>query len=71
MIRLRPWQREVLDDLFGLRADGRRRYRRGLLGLPRKNGKSALGSGMALYGLFDEPGAEVAAFYDGEWRQFA
>ena len=31
----------------------------GLLGLPRKNGKSFLTSGLALQGLFDEPGAEV------------
>lgn len=58
-IRLRPWQRHILNDLFALRPDGRRQYRRGLLGLPRKNGKSAIGSGIALYGLFDEPGAEV------------
>ncbi len=42
-----------------LREDGRRRYRLGLYGLPRKNGKSAMGSGLALYGLFDQMGAEV------------
>ena len=58
-LRLRDWQRRLLDDLFEVRADGRRRFRRGLIGLPRKNGKSALGSGIALFGLFDEPGAEV------------
>lgn len=59
LVRLRPWQRALLDDLYLLRPDGIRRYRRGLLGLPRKNGKSTLGSGIALFGLFDEPGAEV------------
>jgi phage terminase large subunit-like protein len=58
-IRLRPWQRELLNDLFALRGDGRRRFRQALVGLPRKNGKSALGSGLALFGLFDEQGAEV------------
>jgi phage terminase large subunit-like protein len=60
LIKLRPWQREILDDLFQLRADGRRRYRRGLLGLPRKNGKSLIAAGIALYGLVvDEVGADV------------
>lgn len=56
---LLPFQRKLLKDLFVLRRDGRRRYRQALVGLPRKNGKSAIGSGVALYGLFDEPGAEV------------
>lgn len=60
LIKLRPWQREILDDLFSLREDGRRKYRRGLLGLPRKNGKSLLAAGIALYGLVvDEVGADV------------
>lgn len=61
LIRLRPWQRELLDDLFRLRPDGLRQYRRALVGLPRKNGKSALASAIALYLLLDvsEPGAEV------------
>jgi phage terminase large subunit-like protein len=58
-LRLRPWQHDLIGDLFELRPDGRRRYRRGLIGMPRKNGKSALASGLALYGLFDENGAEV------------
>src|ERR1051325_169690 len=58
---LRSWQRELLTDLFRLRLDGRRQYRRALIGLPRKNGKSALASGLALYGLVadGEAGAEV------------
>ena len=58
-LQLRPWQTRLLDDLFEVRPDGLRRYRQGLIGLPRKNGKSAIGSGLALFGLFDEPGAEV------------
>ena len=60
LIKLRPWQRQILHDLFSHRKDGRRRYRRGLLLMPRKNGKSLLAAGIALYSLFNEIGAEVA-----------
>jgi phage terminase large subunit-like protein len=57
---LRPWQRKLVDNLFARRADKRRRHRVALVGLPRKGGKSALGSGIALYGLFMGPrGGEV------------
>ena len=42
------WQRWLLDSLLERRADGRRRYRRALIGLARKNGKSLLGSALAL-----------------------
>lgn len=60
-LRLRPWQVRLVDDLFELRDDRLRRFRRGLIGLPRKNGKSALGSAVALFGLIldGEPGAQV------------
>lgn len=59
-LELRPWQTELLDGLFARRPDGRRKHRVGLIGLPRKNGKSALGSGIALHGLFCGPdGGEV------------
>ena len=57
---LRPWQRKLVDNLFARRADKRLRAKVALVGLPRKNGKSALGSGIALYGLFMGPrGGEV------------
>lgn len=57
---LRPWQHNLLDSLFARRVDGRRKHRVGLVGLARKNGKSALGSGIGLYGLLAEgQGAEV------------
>lgn len=61
LLKLRDWQVAELHELFRLRPDGRRQYRRGLLGLPRKNGKSALGAGIGLFGLVadGEPGAEV------------
>lgn len=54
------WQRWLMDSLLERRPDGRLRYRRALVGLPRKQGKSLLGSTLALYGLFaGEAGAEV------------
>ena len=42
--------------------NGLRKHRRALIGLPRKNGKSLIGAGIALFGLvIDEVGAEVYA----------
>jgi phage terminase large subunit-like protein len=59
-IALRDWQRTVLGMTFAKRPDGRRKHRQALIGLPRKNGKSALGSGLGLYGLLmSGQGAEV------------
>lgn len=57
---MRPWQRELMSHLFARRPDGRYRHRIALVGLARKNGKSALGSGIALHGLLTGPrGGEV------------
>lgn len=57
---LRPWQRKLMDNLFARRPDRKYRARVACVGLARKNGKSALGSGIALYGLFMGPrGGEV------------
>ena len=57
---LRPWQRKLMDAMFARRADGLYRARTAVAYLPRKNGKSALGSGIALYGLLMGPrGGEV------------
>ena len=58
--RVTPWQGQLLDSVFERRDDGLLRFRRVLIGLGRKNGKSLLGSLIALYGLIEgEPGAEV------------
>jgi phage terminase large subunit-like protein len=60
--RLEEWERHFVRNLFGWRRPGgTRRYRRACLGIPRKNGKTTLGSGIALYlTIADrEPGAEV------------
>lgn len=44
------WQRDWLMKLNGWRApDGNRRYKKAFLALPKKSGKSALSSGLALY----------------------
>jgi phage terminase large subunit-like protein len=50
-----PWQRQFLNELFLLDADGRRVYKEALLGVARKNGKSTLGAELALYGLLGTP----------------
>ncbi len=47
-IVLRPWQRNLIRHLYARRPDGRLRHRTALIGMPRKNAKSALGSGLAL-----------------------
>jgi phage terminase large subunit-like protein len=57
---LRPWQGKLLDAMFARRADGLYRHRMSLVGMPRKSGKSAVSSGIALYGLIMGPnGGEV------------
>jgi phage terminase large subunit-like protein len=59
---LSPWQAFILWVLFGWkRPDGTRRFRTAYIEIARKNGKSTLAAGVALY-LFAadrEPGAEV------------
>ncbi len=62
--KLEPWERdEIIRPLFGWkrRKDGTRKYRYAYIEIPRKNGKSTLTAGIALYLLFadEEPGAEV------------
>lgn len=59
---LEPWQKKIVREVFGWkRPDGTRRYRRVYIEVPRKNGKSTLAAGLALFLLFadSEPGAEV------------
>lgn len=62
-LRFTEWQAWLLHALFERRGDsGRLRYRRALIGLPRKNGKSLLGSTIGIYGMVGgESGAEVYA----------
>jgi len=51
-LQLRDWQLDLLRHVFAQREDGMLRHRTTLIGMPRKNGKSALGSGVALWSLF-------------------
>jgi phage terminase large subunit-like protein len=56
---LRDWQKQLLLRLFAWE-NGGLRHRVSLVGMPRKNGKSALGSVIALYSLVMGPdGGEV------------
>lgn len=60
---LDEWQeRDIIRPLFGWkRADGTRKYRKAYIEVPRKNGKSTLSGGIAVYLLSadGETGAEV------------
>jgi len=60
LIELRPWQLKLIDGLFAEQPNGLLRHRSSLVGLPRKQGKSALGAGLALYSLYcGDEGGEV------------
>ncbi len=57
---LEPWQSKVIRTLFGYkRPDGTRQYRTCYIEIPRKNGKSSLCAGLALYLLMAD--REVSA----------
>ncbi len=59
---LAPWQQAVVGNLFGWkRPDGTRRYREAFIFVPRKQGKTLIASGLALYSFFcdGERGAEI------------
>lgn len=58
---LQEWERDYVRKLFGtLTPESLRQYRDSLLMLPKKNGKSTLLAGIALYCLFNEaPGSEI------------
>lgn len=61
-IHLEPWQVFVLTTVFGwVKPDGKRRFRRAYIEVPRGNAKSTLSSALALYMLAadGEGGAEV------------
>jgi phage terminase large subunit-like protein len=60
---LLPWQKEIITSLYGTyKKDGGRRYRNGLILIPRKNGKTTLCAGLCLYELlFGETNGEIYA----------
>jgi phage terminase large subunit-like protein len=51
LLELRGWQKELLKHVLARRDDGRFRHRTALVGMSRKNGKSALAASMGLAGL--------------------
>ena len=62
LITLEPWQVFILSTVFGwVKLDGKRRFRRSYIEVPRGNAKSTLSSAVALYMLAadGEGGAEV------------
>jgi phage terminase large subunit-like protein len=68
LVRLLPWQRRLIGDLFTLE-HGSRRYRRAYVQMPRKNGKTYLMACVALYeAVFGELGGEIY-FVAGDRQQ--
>lgn len=61
VIKLERWQKDwILTPVFYDLHEGKRKYNILLMGLPKKNGKSAFGAGIALYTLFaGEPYGEI------------
>ena len=49
--RLFDWQRQLILELFTVRADGLRQYRWALVGVPKKQGKTELAAALGLYFL--------------------
>lgn len=66
LIRLEPWQIFVIAVPFGWlrKLNGRRRFRKIVLIVPRKNGKSAIAAGVGLY-MFCADGEFGAEVYSG------
>ena len=54
-LAMNPWQRWLLDWALERRPDGRLRYRQAVVGIPRKTGKSLIGSEVALHFLVGLP----------------
>jgi len=65
-ITLEPWQCFAFVALFGwkIKKNDRRRYRKAYFAVPRKNGKSIIGSGIGLY-MFSVDGEFGAEVYSG------
>ncbi len=50
---LLPWEKKIIRDVYGtVNEDGTRQYKFVYIEVPKKNGKSELGAGAALYHLF-------------------
>jgi phage terminase large subunit-like protein len=52
--KIEPWQKFIIANLFGfIRTDGRRKYTRAYLEMPKKQGKSPLSAAIGNYMLYD------------------
>lgn len=62
LIQLLEWQKEIVRSIYGWHSDGVRRYQRAAIWVAKKNGKSALAAGLALYHLLadGEKGPTIA-----------
>jgi phage terminase large subunit-like protein len=50
---LLPWEKKIIRDVYGtVKQDGTRQYKNVYIEIPKKNGKSELGAGIALYHTF-------------------
>ena len=60
-LTLEPWQKFIIYNIFGFEVNGRRRFGRAYVEVPRKNGKSTFAAAIMLYGLVadGENGAQV------------
>ncbi|HLO59832.1 MAG TPA: terminase TerL endonuclease subunit [Bacteroidales bacterium] len=58
---LEPWQKFIVANIYGFywKETGKRRFNTVYLEMARKNGKTALAALFALFGMFEEPGAEI------------
>ena len=64
LLKLEPWQKFIVCNLFGWYKDGIRRFSEVYCEIPRKNGKSMLAAGIGLY-MFVEDGEFGAEVYSG------
>lgn len=65
-MRLLAWQREAVPRIYGWkRPDGRRRFRWVYVEIGKKNGKSPLGSGLAMYHLVADGEGGPSIFING------
>lgn len=66
LIKLEPWQCFAFISLFGwkIKKNDRRRFRKAYFAVPRKNGKSIIGSGLGLF-MFAADGEFGAEVYSG------
>lgn len=61
-LRFTNWQKWLLRSLYERTDEGKLRYRRALIGLPRKNGKSLMMSAIGVYSMIaGEAGSEIFA----------